>query len=142
MGPDMNPQGILTPRLILASPPSYMFTAPNPGPMTPDRSNAYLVGSPAACIVDPGPDIPIYQRAFAAWIQRHNLVLSCIALTHAQHDHMGAAEMLRELTGHTPDHLVYWLREERVAFTGDLVLGEGSSLVAPPEGNMKDYLAE
>ncbi len=42
--------------------------------------------------------------------------------------------------GHTPGHIAPWLPSHGIIFTGDLVTGEGSSLVAPPEGNMKDYM--
>lgn len=43
--------------------------------------------------------------------------------------------------GHSADHTSYlWLPGRRL-FTGDLVLGEGSSLVAHPEGSVADYLA-
>jgi glyoxylase-like metal-dependent hydrolase (beta-lactamase superfamily II) len=42
--------------------------------------------------------------------------------------------------GHSADHLCFWLAEDRVAFTGDLVLGKGSSMVTYPEGNVAAYL--
>ncbi len=42
--------------------------------------------------------------------------------------------------GHTPDHLVFLLDDERALFTGDAVLGRGTSVVDPPEGDMGDYL--
>jgi glyoxylase-like metal-dependent hydrolase (beta-lactamase superfamily II) len=42
--------------------------------------------------------------------------------------------------GHSADHLAFWLAEDRVVFTGDLVLGKGSSMVTYPEGNVAAYL--
>lgn len=42
--------------------------------------------------------------------------------------------------GHTRDHLAFWLEDARILFTGDAVLGHGTSLVAPPEGNMGQYM--
>jgi glyoxylase-like metal-dependent hydrolase (beta-lactamase superfamily II) len=42
--------------------------------------------------------------------------------------------------GHSADHLSFWLAEDRVVFTGDLVLGKGSSMVTYPEGNVAAYL--
>jgi glyoxylase-like metal-dependent hydrolase (beta-lactamase superfamily II) len=42
--------------------------------------------------------------------------------------------------GHSADHLSFWLAEDRVVFTGDLVLGRGSSMVTYPEGNVAAYL--
>jgi glyoxylase-like metal-dependent hydrolase (beta-lactamase superfamily II) len=42
--------------------------------------------------------------------------------------------------GHSADHLSFWLADDRAVFTGDLVLGRGSSMVTYPEGNVADYL--
>jgi glyoxylase-like metal-dependent hydrolase (beta-lactamase superfamily II) len=41
----------------------------------------------------------------------------------------------------TADSLSFCLQPARWLFTGDTVLGEGSTLVAPPDGNMSSYLA-
>ena len=43
--------------------------------------------------------------------------------------------------GHADDHLVYVLAEEEALFTGDVVIGEGTVVIAPPLGNMRDYQA-
>lgn len=43
--------------------------------------------------------------------------------------------------GHAPDHLCFYLREGASLFAGDNILGEGTAVIAPPEGNMSDYLA-
>lgn len=42
--------------------------------------------------------------------------------------------------GHTPDHLGFWLEKALIFFAGDTILGEGSTLIAPPEGDMALYL--
>jgi glyoxylase-like metal-dependent hydrolase (beta-lactamase superfamily II) len=42
--------------------------------------------------------------------------------------------------GHSNDHVAFWLAGARILFTGDVILGEGSSLVAPPEGDMSLYM--
>src|SRR5205807_4532110 len=42
--------------------------------------------------------------------------------------------------GHAPDHLAFWMEGDRVLFTGDLVLGRGSSMVTYPEGDVAAYL--
>ncbi|HEV3157955.1 MAG TPA: MBL fold metallo-hydrolase [Candidatus Baltobacteraceae bacterium] len=65
------------------------------------------------------------------------------------HDHpLADGETLRlgtlELTaidapGHSPDHLVFWLAEEGMLFTGDVVIGRGSVVIAPPDGEMRTY---
>jgi len=43
--------------------------------------------------------------------------------------------------GHASDHLCFFLEEERVLFTGDHVLSGMTSVIAPPDGNMAEYLA-
>jgi glyoxylase-like metal-dependent hydrolase (beta-lactamase superfamily II)/8-oxo-dGTP pyrophosphatase MutT (NUDIX family) len=43
--------------------------------------------------------------------------------------------------GHASDHLCFELVEERAVFTGDVVAGFGTVVIAPPDGNMRDYLA-
>ena len=42
--------------------------------------------------------------------------------------------------GHAPDHCCFLLEEERVLFSGDHVLGRGTTVVAWPDGDMADYL--
>ena len=42
--------------------------------------------------------------------------------------------------GHSPGHISLYLKSSQILFTGDLVVGEGTSLVGPPEGDMKQYL--
>lgn len=41
--------------------------------------------------------------------------------------------------GHSPDHLIFVLDDERALFTGDVVLGTGTVVVAPPSGDMRTY---
>lgn len=42
--------------------------------------------------------------------------------------------------GHTSDHLAFALREENALFTGDHVMGWSTTVVAPPDGDMADYM--
>ena len=44
-----------------------------------------------------------------------------------------------ESPGHTFDHLVYYEPREAALFTGDVVLGEGYVVIAPPNGAMRPY---
>jgi len=43
--------------------------------------------------------------------------------------------------GHSADHLTYFSEKARWLFTGDLVLGEGSSAILHPDGSVSAYLA-
>jgi glyoxylase-like metal-dependent hydrolase (beta-lactamase superfamily II) len=43
--------------------------------------------------------------------------------------------------GHLSNHLCFALREERALFTGDHIMGWATTVVAPPDGDMGDYLA-
>jgi glyoxylase-like metal-dependent hydrolase (beta-lactamase superfamily II) len=42
--------------------------------------------------------------------------------------------------GHISNHLCFALRQENALFTGDHVMGWSTSVVAPPDGNMADYM--
>ena len=42
--------------------------------------------------------------------------------------------------GHTSNHLCYAYREENALFTGDHVMGWSTTVVSPPDGDMREYL--
>lgn len=42
--------------------------------------------------------------------------------------------------GHRFDHLCFLLEKERILFAGDLLAGSGTVVIAPPEGDMLEYL--
>ncbi|HYF11067.1 MAG TPA: MBL fold metallo-hydrolase, partial [Actinomycetota bacterium] len=42
--------------------------------------------------------------------------------------------------GHSTDHVAFWIEETRGLFTGDAVLGRGTSVIDPPEGDLAAYL--
>jgi glyoxylase-like metal-dependent hydrolase (beta-lactamase superfamily II) len=41
--------------------------------------------------------------------------------------------------GHARDHLVFVLEGERALFTGDVIIGTGTVVIAPPNGDMRAY---
>lgn len=43
--------------------------------------------------------------------------------------------------GHTSNHLCYTLCEESLLFTGDHIMAWSTSVIAPPDGDLGDYLA-
>lgn len=43
--------------------------------------------------------------------------------------------------GHASNHMAFGLREEHALFSGDHVMGWATTVVAPPDGNMRDYMA-
>jgi glyoxylase-like metal-dependent hydrolase (beta-lactamase superfamily II) len=127
-----------------------LVVAPNPSPMTLDGTNTWIVGG---WVVDPGPADPGHLERVAAAAQP----LQGILLTHSHLDHSEGASQLGEdpvlpvdgdrigpfsviaTPGHSADSVcLLW---ERVLFTGDTVLGEGSVFVAPGEGSLAAYLA-
>jgi glyoxylase-like metal-dependent hydrolase (beta-lactamase superfamily II) len=52
----------------------------------------------------------------------------------------GVAVRVVVAPGHTPDHVVFFEPETRALFTGDTVLGRGTSVIDPPEGDLGAYL--
>jgi glyoxylase-like metal-dependent hydrolase (beta-lactamase superfamily II) len=126
------------------------IVAPNPGPMTLEGTNTYLVGSGPCLVIDPGPADASHLETVAVAAERRGGAVAVI-LTHRHGDHAAGAEELgvpvvlpeegddlpgglRVLAtpGHAPEH-VCLLAAGGLCFSGDLVLGSGSTFV-PPEG--------
>lgn len=148
------------------------LTAPNPGPLTLDGTQTYLLGETA--VLDPGPNIDSHVAAIRAALPNLRLIL----ITHRHGDHAPAALPLNAATGaqilapagvledsqvdrrvaggetihiegidieviatpgHTSEHVCY-LTSEGDLFTGDTILGSGTTAIFPPDGHMGDYL--
>jgi glyoxylase-like metal-dependent hydrolase (beta-lactamase superfamily II) len=130
--------------------------APNPGPMTLAGTNTYLYGSGPCTVIDPGPDVTAHLEAISAAAGERGGI-GRVLLTHGHGDHAdGAARLDGEVIrpgdgeehgglravatpGHAPDH-VCLMTADRVCFSGDLVLGEGSTFVPPDGGSLAAYM--
>lgn len=142
--------------------------APNPGPYTGPGTNTWIVDAgPVVVVIDPGPDD---DRHLEALNQRlAGAAVGAVLVTHAHPDHLPLAERFARphhvavrrypdlgdgdqvivgnlsLTalhtpGHCADHLCFLAAEGGAVFTGDLILGRGSSMVTYPEGDVAAYL--
>src|SRR3954470_7811517 len=128
-----------------------LVRAPNPGPMTLDGTNTWLLRAPGggSVVVDPGPLDEGHLRAVAA----HGPV-AAIVLTHGHIDHTEGVERLAGLTGarvyhppvldrldadgltveplatpgHTRDSVCFLVRHrgQEIVLTGDTILGRGT----------------
>jgi len=144
-----------------------LIVAPNPGPMTLEGTNTYVVGRDPAVVIDPGPA----DRGHIDAVRREAEArggLGEVLLTHSHGDHsegvpmLGAevvavadGESVRGIVsiatpGHAPDHVCFLAgprhpaageAESGVLFSGDLILGRGSSFVPPDGGSLAAYMA-
>jgi glyoxylase-like metal-dependent hydrolase (beta-lactamase superfamily II) len=76
--------------------------APNPGMMTLDGTNTWLIAEPDSTqviVVDPGPDDEVHLQRVRTVLADHNQRVAEIVLTHRHLDHSAAAPRLAELTG-------------------------------------------
>ena len=126
------------------------IVAPNPGPMTLEGTNTYLYGADPCVVIDPGDEDAGHLEAIrTAADERGGIGLVLLTHSHADHtagaDRLGAAVVLPSdgevhggLTalatpGHAAEHVAF-MGPDGVCFSGDLVLGLGSTIV-PPGGN-------
>ncbi len=78
------------------SPLVSRITAPNPGRMTANGTNTYLVGSNKVAVIDPGPAIDSHVDAILAACGDR---LCSVLVTHTHPDHSPAAKILADRTG-------------------------------------------
>jgi glyoxylase-like metal-dependent hydrolase (beta-lactamase superfamily II) len=142
------------------------ITAPNPGPYTLDGTRTYLIGDHA--VLDPGPAIESHIDAVAAALPGLRTIF--ITHRHGDHapaalplkartgativapqgvldatdvivhdgDVVDGLEAIAT-PGHTNEHVCY-LTADGDLFTGDTILGFGTTTIFPPDGHMGDYL--
>jgi glyoxylase-like metal-dependent hydrolase (beta-lactamase superfamily II) len=142
------------------------ITAPNPGPFTLDGTRTYLLGDTA--ILDPGPAIDRHVQAIVEAMPRLQTIF--VTHRHADHapaavplkERTGArivapVNVLNETDrlvsdgelvdgleviatpGHTNEHVCFMTADGDL-FTGDTILGTGTTTIFPPDGHMGDYI--
>lgn len=146
----------------------HRVVAPNAGPYTGPGTNTWIVeAGPVVVVIDPGPDDDAHLEALNRRVGA--ATVGVVLVTHSHPDHLPLAERFAKphhasvrrfpelgdgdvvragnlnLTalhtpGHSADHLCFLLAEDGAVFTGDLVLGRGSSMVTYPEGDVAAYL--
>jgi len=157
------------------------FTANNPGIMTLQGTNQYIVGKESALVIDVALSADsnmdgILEQAEAMGVKKIDKIL----LTHIHSDHCSGALALRKRCGaklgihrsragylggedfqyddndriafgggelqvlHTPGHesghCCFHESDDKVLFSGDNILGFGTAVIRPPDGDMTDYL--
>jgi glyoxylase-like metal-dependent hydrolase (beta-lactamase superfamily II) len=157
------------------------FTANNPGIMTLQGTNQYVVGKDAGLVIDVALSADsnmdgIIEQAEAMGVKK----IAKILLTHIHSDHCAGALALRKRCGaklgihrsrkgylggedfqyddndrisfgggelrvlHTPGHesghCCFYESGDKVLFSGDNILGYGTAVIHPPDGNMTDYM--
>ena len=144
--------------------------APNPSIYTLEGTNTWIVGSEPSIVIDPGPDLPEHLDDVVRQAEPVGAVLVTHdhpdhapgALPFAQQVgaplyafRLGGAEKLRtgqrvragalDLTaihtpGHTSDHVVFFEPASGALFSGDAVVGRGTTFIDPPDGDLVQYL--
>ena len=142
--------------------------APNPGPYTGPGTNTWILDAgPVVVVIDPGPDDDAHLAALERRLAARTV--GVVLVTHSHLDHLPLAERLARAhkasvrrypeiddgdvvragnlnvtalytPGHSADHLCFLLPQDGAIFTGDLILGHGSSMVTYPEGDVAAYL--
>jgi len=126
-----------------------LIVADNPSPMTLEGTNSWVFDD--GTVIDPGPADEAHLAAIMA-VTRVRRIL----VTHSHPDHLEGVAPLRAMTNATVGELPPGMRELKTpghtadsvcfvtasaVFTGDTILGRGSSVVAWPDGDVGDYLA-
>ncbi|MEX0984048.1 MAG: MBL fold metallo-hydrolase [Actinomycetota bacterium] len=144
--------------------------APNPGVYTLEGTNTWVVGAGLCTVIDPGPAYESHLRevartagevayvlvthdhgdhaegaaAFAAMVGaplHAARVRGAEPLADGAIFAAGGATLRAVATpGHSADHVAFFEPAAGALFTGDAVLGRGTSFIDPPDGDLAVYL--
>jgi len=144
--------------------------APNPSVYTLEGTNTWIVGGDPSVVIDPGPDVTPHLEEVSRVAGRVAAILlthqhedhatgaaALAEMTGApvlSFESEGARHLRDEqalefadlslvafhVPGHTTDSVALLEPESRALFTGDTVLGRGTSFIDPPEGDVAAYL--
>jgi glyoxylase-like metal-dependent hydrolase (beta-lactamase superfamily II) len=84
------------------APWAHCVLAPNPGPMTLEGTNTWVLSAPGsgrAVVVDPGPDDEAHLRAVLAAVEERGARVATVLLTHGHVDHSEGARTFAGLAG-------------------------------------------
>lgn len=148
----------------------WRVMAENPGPMTLTGTNTYLYGEGPCWVIDPGPEDEAHVAALRAAIEaRGGAEGVLLTHSHADHtgavemlglpvieferigggggDVVAGGRGVPELVavptpGHATDHVCFMTAPAPggVCFSGDLILGWGSTYVPPDGGSLAAYM--
>jgi glyoxylase-like metal-dependent hydrolase (beta-lactamase superfamily II) len=137
-------------------PEIWRVKADNPGPMTLTGTNTYLYGNDPCWVIDPGPQDEAHIGSLKEAIEERGGAAG-VLLTHSHADHTGGIDLLGiepvvpgdgeirggleavATPGHSTDHFCFFT-EDGVCFSGDLILGWGSTYVPPDGGSLAAYM--
>ena len=144
--------------------------APNPGVYTLEGTNTWVVGRDPSIVIDPGPDLadhldevadeaapvaaivvthdhPDHAPGAASLAGRVGAPVLAYRLTGAERLAAGqpiagggATLTVVPTPGHTADHVAFHEPETGALFTGDAVVGRGTTFIDPPDGDVAAYL--
>jgi glyoxylase-like metal-dependent hydrolase (beta-lactamase superfamily II) len=127
----------------------------DPGPTDPSHIDAIVAAARrrgatigAIAVTHGHPDhapgaAPLHERTGApVYAHRSARFPFDVAVADGERIEAGAAALgVIEAPGHAREHLVFTLEDVRALFTGDVVIGRGTVVVAPPNGDMRAYQA-
>jgi len=157
----------------------HRILVPSPTLPPATTTNAWITADSGGLVIDPAAHTDKNQQLLLETLEKYTP--SAVFLTHHHHDHIGAAEIIRDhfdipilaheatadlvpfrvdlrvdhgdrlgigadtwtaihTPGHAPGHLCLLSEQDRSLISGDMVAGEGTILINPKEGSIREYI--